>query len=189
MELKEILTWHFTRYPLLQAEDIIKLIYQGVFGPGHLVNKRESFREVEERLKNEFARLTPPSAVSCRPESGARFGRLLAGSEETEPVDPDGLLVRVNLAPIANSQTHQVLLQKALKETIKTFTPNPSLFLPRIELAQEWCERYLPSQKERLKLLEENLNFPPSHSEIYLQTYRPAYRVVLFRLWVSPHRI
>lgn len=173
MKLKEILTWHFTRYPLIQAEDIIKLIYQGVFGPGHLINNRESFRNVEERLRNEFACLTP----------------LSVGMEETEPVDPGGSLVRVNLVPIANSQEHQVLLQKALKETIKTFTPTPALFLHRIELAREWCEKYLPSQKERLKLLQQNLNLPPAHSAIYLQTYRPAYRVVLSRLWVSSHHI
>jgi len=30
MELSEILNWHYRCYPLLQAEDIYKLIFQGV---------------------------------------------------------------------------------------------------------------------------------------------------------------
>lgn len=166
MELQEILNWHLARYPLLQAEDIIKLIYQTVFGPGHLfINSNE--KEIEEGLRREF---------EC-------CDKLSAGRDETEPVDPEGLLVRVNLTPIADSEAKQVLLLQALKETIKTFTPVPYLFLPRVEMAQEWCEKYLPPQGERLKLLKQKLNPPPRHSEIYLQAYRPTYRIVLSRFW------
>ncbi len=170
MELSEILDWHFSHYPLLQAEDIIKLIYQGVFGPGHL---HPTTAELTQALLREI-------------EQCAKYNK---NSAETEPLDPNGLLIRVNLAPIADFKEKRQLLIKALIGTIHTFTPKPELFLPRIKTAQEWAQEHLPNQAERIELYKTNLKSPPHHSQIYIQTYRPAYRVILSRFWLSSPRI
>ena len=35
--LEDVLLQHFDRYPRMQPQDAVKLIYQQEFGPGHLV--------------------------------------------------------------------------------------------------------------------------------------------------------
>ncbi|MEO0068082.1 MAG: hypothetical protein ABIK23_02990 [candidate division WOR-3 bacterium] len=163
MTLNEILNWHLSHYPLLQAEDIYKLLYQSVYGPGHLLTLPG---EIKERLEQEIARVRFNSRVP-----------------ETEPLDPEGLLIRVNLAPIAHSQEKQRLLLEALIQTCRTFLPKPELLPARIGIALNWCQEHMPIQVERLNPLLQNQPSPPQHSEVYLKNYCPAYRVILSRLW------
>lgn len=163
MKLEEILSWHLNRYPLLQAEDIYKLIYQGVFGPGHLLTD-------PERERTELYR-----EVTAVAKSGVR--------NEIEPVDPQGLLVRVNLACLGGSGVKTRLLFQALLKTAENFTPQPELLYPRVQQALNWCAHHLPEQMERLKRITRTPKPPPRHSAIYIKSYRPAYRVVLSRLW------
>ncbi len=162
MELPVILDWHFSRYPLWKAEDIYKLIYQGVFGPGHLAVERE---ELEQGLRAELSRV-----------------RGCFTDEPVEPVDPEGLLVRVNLAPVAGSPEKQQALIAALMTTIREFVPRPDQLLPRLRQAREWCARHLPAEMPRLEELIQKKPEPPVHSELYRRVYRPAYRLILARL-------
>lgn len=163
MTLNEILNWHLSHYPLLQAEDIYKLLYQSVYGPGHLLTL---LGEIKERLECEIA--------------GLKFDPQVP---EIEPLDPEGLLIRINLAPIAHSQEKQRLLLEALIQTCHTFSPKPELLPARIGIALNWCQEYMPNQVEQLKLLVQNQPSPPRHSEVYLKNYNPSYRVILSRLW------
>ncbi|MEO0025651.1 MAG: hypothetical protein ABIK54_02670 [candidate division WOR-3 bacterium] len=162
MELPAILDWHFSRYPLWKAEDIYKLIYQGVFGPGHLAVEREG---VEQGLRVELSRV-----------------RGCFTDEPVEPVDPDGLLVRVNLAPVAGSPEKQQALIAALMTTIREFVPAPERLLPRLEQAREWCAVHLPAERSRLERLIQEKPEPPVHSGLYRRVYQPAYRLILARL-------
>ena len=41
-ELKVILITHANRYPLMQPQDAVKLIYQNEFGGGHLIRDEEA---------------------------------------------------------------------------------------------------------------------------------------------------
>lgn len=41
--LKAVLKAHGARYPKLQIQDAVKLIYQNEFGGGHLIRDRERF--------------------------------------------------------------------------------------------------------------------------------------------------
>ena len=40
--IRDILAEHFERYPLMVPQDAVKLIYQRVFGPGHLIRDPEA---------------------------------------------------------------------------------------------------------------------------------------------------
>lgn len=162
MEFGAILDWHFRRYPLWRAEDIYKLIYQGVFGPSHLEADPEG---LAIRLKEELAGL----------------GKRCLAIEETEPVDPDGVLVRVNLMAVADSAPRQKSLLEALVVTINEFVPEPEKLESRLGWAQRWCEKNLPLEVIRLKKLTGERPSPPVHSEVYQRVYRPAYRVIFSR--------
>lgn len=78
-----VLDWHLGRYPSLRAEDIYKLVHQSVFGPGHIIRDEASARQA---LESECAEL------------GRRC--CMQATDATEPLDPEGRLVRVNLAPL-----------------------------------------------------------------------------------------
>ncbi len=166
MELSEILDWHLEHYPLLQAEDIYKLIYQGVLGPGHIITDRE---KAEIELTREVARLRPDFEL-----------------EEIEPLDPEGLLVRVNLKPIASSPARLNRLLSALLQTSRDFFPRLELLNERLEIAIDWCKQRQPAQTQRLICLnKKGVLYQPRHSEIYLKNYAPAYRVVIARYWLA----
>ena len=36
-ELLVVLKEHLDRYPKMQPQDVVKLLYQGEFGPGHMI--------------------------------------------------------------------------------------------------------------------------------------------------------
>lgn len=163
MHLIDILNWHLGHYPLLKAEDIYKLIFQGVFGPGHLLIDK---KKEQENLYREVA-----LAVS------AKIGA------EVEPVDPDGLLVRVNLASIVGSVTKTERLFQALVYTAQNFTPQPELLTSRLHTALKWCQSALPQEAKRFQTIIAQPQHPPRHSATYVENYHPAYRVVLSRLW------
>ncbi len=83
-ELLTILKEHLARYPKMQPQDVVKLLYQNEFGPGHLVSDRTS---CIERLEAEAAKVREDTAAKVR-------------QDETVPVIEDigNGLARVNLA-------------------------------------------------------------------------------------------
>jgi len=167
VDLSAILDWHRAHYPRLQAADIYKLLHQGVFGPGHSIRSPARARAA---LKQELARLM------VRP-----------GQPEIEPLDPAGLLVRVNLAALPRNETAVRQLLHALLETAAAVRGTPAVMRQRLAAAVRWCYQTLPGQADRLKKLAYTTslaNFPARHhSPIYLATYHPAYRVILRRHW------
>jgi len=165
MHLIDILNWHLNHYPLLKAEDIYKLIFQCVFGPGHLLVDRA---KEQENLNREIA-------LALRAKIGA----------EVEPIDPDGLLVRVNLASIVGSATKTERLFQALVYTAQNFTPQPELLTSRLHTALKWCRSALPQETKRFQTIIGQPQHPPRHSVTYVKNYRPAYRVVFSWLWFS----
>ncbi len=169
MELSAILSWHLHHYPLLQAEDIYKLIFQGIWGPGHLLTDVNKARKL---LFQEIKNAALPAV--------AKNGNIIPTPEEIEPVDPAGLLIRVNLARFNGAEEKGELLFQALIKTTQEFVPQPGLLPVHFNLALQWTAKHLPQQAERLKHLK---SIPPRHSGVYIKNYRPAYRVILSRLW------
>ena len=70
---------HIERYPQARPQDVYKLIFQGVYGVGHIITGK-----AKEYLWEEAGRI-PLEGYPERPL--------------IEPVSPDGSMVRVNLRP------------------------------------------------------------------------------------------
>lgn len=60
--LESIILTHLSRWPGMEIEDCIKLVYQSVMGPGHLISSESGFKE---RLAEEMA--TPGLATAAPP--------------------------------------------------------------------------------------------------------------------------
>ncbi len=170
MTLDEVLDRHFRRYPLLQARDIYKLVHQGVFGPGHIIENEQQARRA---LAGEFEDI---ARRCCFQEV-----------ERSEPLDPGGELVRVNLESLRNVADAVERLLPVLVETARKVRGTPELMGRRLDEALAWCVRELPEQSGVLARMAEP---PPEggypvlhHSRVYRTAYRPAYRVVGRRLW------
>ena len=66
-ELKVILITHANRYPLMQPQDAVKLIYQNAFGGGHLIRDEEACLNY---LRREYADLEKDPSAQLYEEIG-----------------------------------------------------------------------------------------------------------------------
>jgi hypothetical protein len=170
MTVTELLDWHFERYPLLQADDVYKLIHQGVFGPGHLIKSENYARSM---LDEEMAEVR----LRCCMES----------LDRTEPLDPDGILVRVNLDPLRGVMNATDLVIPVLMRTAEMIPGGPVVMEERLAEAVIWCRDNLSEQADPLIAIAEETrgkDYPPRHhSKVYQVAYKPAYRVLSAELW------
>ncbi len=152
--MTEILKAHLERYPLMQATDVAKLIYQSAFGPGHLVKSREY---AASRLGEELKTAEP--GTETEEDIGNGLCRLYIRNAEDIGMTEDELLDR-------------------FIETANTFPKDEALF----HIGMETAKRLFPRFAEELERLENECRAsgyaPFSHSEIYRNAYHPAYRVV-----------
>ncbi|UCG44219.1 MAG: hypothetical protein JSU73_06335 [candidate division WOR-3 bacterium] len=170
--MRRVLDWHFERYPLMRAQDVYKLVHQGVFGPGHIIKSEEKARQV---LEQEF--------------SEVRSRCCMQAVESVEPLSPSGDLIRVNLETLREVDTAVELVLKVLVESAAAVRADPGTMSKRLQQALEWCGDHLPGQADDLRQLADTAEadgFPAlHHSEVYLTAYRPAYRVVRKELWAE----
>jgi hypothetical protein len=166
--LPEILEWHWRRYPLLVAQDIYKLLHQGVFGPGHIVTSAEQARAF---LAEEFANISIDQ---------------IDDTPDTEPLDPEGRFIRVNLVPIVAEVDTIDRLAAALVES-SYYKGSEAVMRERLVQAAEWFRNVMPHLGTELVELADVAaarGYPAiHHSGLYEQAYQPAYRVVLASLW------
>lgn len=153
---------HFSRRPLMRATDAYKLLYQGVFGVGHIMSD-----SAWERLEEEAGRIE----INDHP-----WEPLI------EDVSADGSMVRVNLRPYLRKGLLLDNLFEAMKESAK-WEGAPEDFLLAWTVFQELAETGAVQidQKETEELdveLKEKGGRPHHHSEAYREAYYPAYRVV-----------
>jgi hypothetical protein len=160
-----LLREHLARHPQARAQDLYKLLYQGVMGAEHAVADAEA---VERGLAREM------DAVE------------LDGAEPlTEPCNPEGTLVRVNLRPYKAQGGSASELAQAFIRTAQEARPEPERLaelLGQLGSADLGNAR-VQAELRSLRLLLAQRGYPPmSHSDAYRETYRPAYRLVLARL-------
>ena len=162
-ELKRILTEHAARYPLMEAQDVVKLIYQNEFGAAHMIKDEAACRAA---LRTEYA-ATPKNSLLPRYE------------------DIGNGMVRIHLAALAENElealgTAFIAGAGAAQGTLSRFRAKLSL------LETLTAEGLLPFSTQALTTYlaaYEAAGFPAvSHSETYRAAYRPAYRVV-------PHKV
>ena len=160
--LEQILCAHAKKYPLMQPTDAVKLIYQNVFGGGHLIRDLAACRRM---LRQEYAD-TPQSpgaplleyigngmarvmlnAMSSSGYTVEQLGYDFVRSSREHTGSLNGLLLKLDV------------LRKVTASGVFAFTP-------------EELEAYLEDYK--------NAGYPMvSHSHQYRAAYKPAYRVVM----------
>ena len=164
---RAILDRHLRRYPRLQPVDIYKLVHQSVFGPGHIIRSAESARD---KLEEELARIQPTG-----------------NDDEVESIDPAGRLIRADLRPLLGHDDAVDRLTMALMRSAHAVHGSVDEMVQRLAGALDWCHRRAPFYCEGLAELAAEAGaagFPAyHHSVVYVECYRPAYRVVLAELW------
>lgn len=151
-EMKKQLQAQRKRYPLMNEDDVVKFVFQGMLGVGHLI---ASVDDAKNRLAAEMASLEP---------------------DESEPliekISTDW--VRLNLRPAkAKGMTEDDIawyLVRSAEWGLLSFTR---------QNVYNFCVKLDGSDKMKAaaeKVLDDNRL--PSHSEQYREAYRPAYRVL-----------
>ncbi|MEO0080704.1 MAG: hypothetical protein ABIL25_00210 [candidate division WOR-3 bacterium] len=190
--LSAVLDWHFARYPLLQASDIYKLVHQGVFGPGHLLMDTDGQSLVHGRASESAQARMHADVRRGLEEELVRLSSRGSASEETEPLDPDGRLIRVNLAWLRRDTDAILRLTHAVVQTCLIVKPDLQMTNRRLSEAVAWCGRNIPDQVVWLEEMAEagaKENYPPvHHSRVYATAYHPAYRVVRQDFWTPRRR-
>ena len=161
-KVKALLLEHRERRPLMRGTDYYKLIYQGVFGVGHIMGV-----DAWGWLTREAEGLD----LDAHPEEPL-----------IEGISPDGSMVRVNLRPYMREGRSLEVLFEAMKATAlvegtpETFMEAWDVFLGLVE------EGLIEVDPVELSDLVEELRSegvsPHHHSAEYREAYSPAYRVI-----------
>jgi len=161
-ELAGLVAEHHGRRPLMRAADWYKLLYQGVFGVGHILGEASYDRLVEE-------------AGRVR-DLGPRDEPLL------ERVSADGSMVRVNLRPYMG-------MGGSLEELLGAMQASSSLHGSPARFIRLWRrfkalagQLHLGLDHQEVCELDDLLSdrglVPMHHTPEYREAYYPAYRVV-----------
>ena len=160
-EVIDLLTAHLHRYPKMQPQDVVKLLYQGEFGPGHMIkDPAQSLR----RLEDEFAQVEHDPTIELTEDIGNGF-------------------VRVNLAALGIEVCSLEKLSEMFVRSANQITGDMNRFQEKLVMIKNrfadfpfeftysdyavYLDGYLAAGCPAV-----------SHSEIYREAYHPAYRVV-----------
>ena len=141
---------HLKRYPLMQLEDILKLYFQGILGPGHLV-KEYSF--ALQRVEQEYQQI-----------KDEKYEHPLIEEISDE-------YVRIYLLPYRQNHGDFSKLVKAFKESAKE-PIDLSNFLQKVRELREIYD------KKKIDEYLESGEYLISHSAIYKTNYHPHYLVI-----------
>lgn len=156
---EQILRSHAARYPLMQPQDGVKLIYQNEFGGGHLIRDEAAFRRY---LRAEYAATAHDPAA--------------------QPYEPLGNgIYRVHLAALGPEDLEP--LAEAFLRSAKAHTGSLPSFLQKLELLKKLtAEGIFSFDSAALEAYLKDYaaaGYPMvSHSQIYREAYHPAYRIV-----------
>ena len=163
--LEQVLRRHARKYPMMEPTDAVKLIYQNVFGGGHLIRDPEACRNA---LQREYENTPQDSHAPLLESIGNGMVRVMLNA-----VDGNDYGIRqLGDDFIHSSEEHTGNLKGFLikLEILRKVTAEGAF-----SFASEELEDYLEEYKKA--------GYPMvSHSEQYRQAYKPAYRVVLERI-------
>jgi hypothetical protein len=166
-EFREFLLKHLETRPRMRVQDVYKLLYQGVFGVGHIMGE-----DAYGRLLEEAGRI----GLQDHPWEPL-----------VEPASVDGETVRVNLRPYLRRGGSLEQLFEAMKES-SAVKGDPGEFMALWGLFKELAEEeHLGLDREAIRRYDEELKAgepaPRHHSSEYREAYYPAYRVVRRRVF------
>ena len=151
-EMKNLLRVQKKRYPLMNEEDVIKFVFQGMLGPGHLIRSQE---EALARLHSEMDTLEP------NPDEPL-----------TERVSPDWFRLNLRAAKAKGIKQEDIVywfFSSANKKPLSFTRQNVYNFCVKLDGSEKM-------RQAAARVLDEK--WLPSHSEQYRNAYHPAYRVL-----------
>lgn len=159
----EIVQTQFQRYPQMQVEDLYKLTYQAAMGNIHL--------GVDQQILKDYLY--------------SELERIKASDDEPlfEKISPDNL-IRLNLGPFKAKGGNPEKLFEAMMQTAQTFQPDSKKIIQYWKGIERMAEENsIPFRKTELDSFLSKMqeaDFPAiHHSDKYLESYHPAYRVIL----------
>jgi len=169
LDVSNLIINHLKLRPEALSRDIYKLLYQGVFGVGHIISDH-----AWEVIVEEAGRIDLVDHVD---------------DPLFEPVSPDGSMVRVNLRQYINMGGDLETLFSVMKESAKV-QGEQGVFLDYWGqfkgLVNEGKLEFDLSDIQGLdERIEQDGVKPMHHTEAYREAYYPAYRVVLLRVYVE----
>lgn len=159
--LREILKRHSQQYPYMEIEDAVKLVYQHTFG----------WDQPLGAIDNERDRL-------CK-----EYDKAKEDKEDYLADDIGGGYVRVYLNGLPNGNLNMDKLCDIFMESCQEEKPNVGAFEENLEeliaLTREDAFTFEYRELQRFLWDYEEKGYPPlEHSQRYLSTYEPYYRVV-----------
>lgn len=163
--LEQVLRRHASKYPMMQPIDAVKLIYQNVFGGGHLIRDPASCRIA---LQREYENTQQEPHAPLLESIGNGMVRVMLNAMDSS----DYTVQQLGDDFIRSSQEH---------------TGNLSGFLIKLDILRKLADFGVFSftSEELEAYLEEykNAGYPMvSHSAQYRKAYKPAYRIVQERI-------
>lgn len=164
--LETVLKEHALRYPKMQPQDAVKLIYQNEFGGGHLVRDAQAF----------FAYLY------------REYDSLLPDEKKPRCEDIGNGLVRVNLQRLQPEELEKLgrdflACANAHKGSLDAFLEKLTVLRKR---TGEGIFAFDAAALEQYLMEYEKAGYPMvSHSGVYREAYAPAYRIVAAEDWMK----
>lgn len=172
--LEELIKWHQKLRPNFEIVDVYKMLYQSVFGVGHILHEK-----ARQHLKNELSSLN----ISEFPDEPL-----------IENISTDGSMIRVNLSPFKRQGLSPDKLFYAMLTSAKNSSGTKEAFLKLWNEFKHLVETgKLEFDKTRLEDFDRKIreeNFPIyHHSEKYRKSYKPAYRVLKRKVFQTIFKI
>lgn len=160
--LEQVLRHHAKKYPLMQPIDGVKLIYQNVFGGGHLIRDPEACRRM---LRQEYAATAQEPGAALTEPIGNGMVRVMLRALEENGWEADRLCDIFIRSSRAHQGSREEFLEKL--DLLRALTREGVFGFDRLAL-----ETYLEGYK--------GAGYPMvSHSPDYRAAYGPAYRIVV----------
>ncbi len=178
--MKEVLKRHLAKYPQMQIQDVVKLLYQSEFGGGHMIASQE---ESLKRLRREVEEAGLRSKTIQEPMPGLRAGSQVPSKSGTEVPweDIGGGMCRIDLSALGEGLSAWTL-NRMFVQTANCRRGTVEGFERKLELLLAGCrEQEFPfGERQVLEYLEtyKKQGYPPvSHTKEYRERYHPSYRV------------
>lgn len=161
--LSKILHQQTELYPELQIDDVYKLLYQGTLGIEHLLSDTTAAKNY---LEHEWRGITADNTESL-----------------LEIISPDSQWVRFNLKPYKAAGGTTEAVWRAMRRSANIHG-DKEIFLRRWhEFMSLVNKRQLPFDRAAVREFNKRMTaeqYPAAHhSQIYIERYQPAYRVLL----------
>ena len=171
MNLYDALKYHAKKYPLMEPVDAVKLVYQNEFGGEY---NEKNLNSGLQKLRNEMKTVVPDESMGLFEPIGNGFMRVNLAAMPANNISLFTLDSLYVLSTKMYGGSHESLLGKL--EELKHFQRE----YKRFSFSQDELERYIDEYIA--------LGCPQvPHSDVFKETYTPAYRVVhkeLLRLYV-----